>query len=58
MKNIMRGFMGDFLMKLHALNAARAIQAVADGLYLQRIRNPQNGGNIFAICLRFSFDCI
>lgn len=27
---------------------------MADGLYLQRIRNPQNGGNIFAFVCDFS----
>ena len=48
------GIYGGLSYEIHALNAARAIQAVADGLYLQRIRNPQNGGNIFAFVCDFS----
>ena len=45
---------GGLSYEIHTLNAARAIQAVADDLYLQRIRNPQNGGNIFAFVCDFS----
>ena len=48
------GIYGGLSYEIHALNAARAIQAVADGLYLQRIRNFQNGGNIFAFVCDFS----